>query len=273
MARRSIWMGKRAIPWSETAPTKCCCTRLAAELSPRNAARISRSFPLLRIWSIPYTLGISAGLRPKSSGSFLGWPCRFQFWRARTYGWCAQRPLLHRGCAARLCPPFSRWRILSSRCSLTIEGIYEYGTQNAPPVVIAERAVGPYRIQVTCAVPCNPREGMQLAAKFLGEGFPNYKRVSIGESGGESISMKGTAFAPTATLTTEPHTPLQVQITRWDETTYKAVFPAPTAIPGPPVASASLPDTPAGVWGVIAIFSTLTIGVIVSWFCFLWRAQ
>ena len=155
----------------------------------------------------------------------------------------------------------------------TIEGIYEYGTQSAPPVVIAERAVGPYRIQVTCAVPCNPREGMQLAAKFLGEGFPNYKRVSIGESKGESISMKGTAFAPTATLTTEPHTPLQVRITRWDETTYKAVFPAPTAIPGPPVASASLPDTPAGVWGIIAIFSTLTIGVIVSWFCFLWRAQ
>lgn len=155
----------------------------------------------------------------------------------------------------------------------TIEGIYAYGTQSAPPVVIAERAVGPYRIQVTCAVPCKPREGMQLAAKFLGEGFPNYKRVSIGESGGKAISMRGTAFAPTATLTTEPHTPLQVRITRWDETTYKAVFHAPTAIPSPPVAAASLPDTPAGVWGVIAIFSLLTIGVIVSWFCFLWRAQ
>ena len=155
----------------------------------------------------------------------------------------------------------------------TIEGIYEYGTQSAPPVVIAERAVGPYRVQVTCAVPCNPREGMQLAAKFLGEGFPNYKRVSIGEAGGKAISMRGTAFAPTATLTTEPHTPLQVRITRWDETTYKAVFHAPTAIPGPPVAAASLPDTPAGVYGVIAIFSMLTIGVIVSWFCFLWRAQ
>ena len=155
----------------------------------------------------------------------------------------------------------------------TIEGIYEYGTQSAPPVVIAERAVGPYRLQVTCAVPCNPREGMRLATKFLGEGFPNYKRVSIGEAGGKAISMRGTAFAPTATLTTEPHTPLQVRITRWDETTYKAVFHAPTAIPGPPVAAASLPDTPAGVYGVIAIFSMLTIGVIVSWFCFLWRAQ
>ena len=153
----------------------------------------------------------------------------------------------------------------------TLEGIYEYGTQTAPPVVIAERAVGPYRVKMTCAVPCDPREGMRLAAKFLGAGFPNYKRVSIGEAGGESISMTGTAFAPTATLTAEPHTPLQVQITRWDETTDKAVFRVPAAIPGPPVVPA-LPDAPPGVWWTIAIFSILTIGVIVSWFCFLWRA-
>ena len=154
----------------------------------------------------------------------------------------------------------------------TIEGIYNYGTQTAPPVVIAERSVGPYRVKVTCAVPCNPRKGMQLAAKFLGKGFPNYKRVSIGTLEGESVSMKGTAFAPTATLTTKPNTPLQVQITRWDNTTFKAVFQASAAIPGPPIAL-SLPDTPPGVWGIIAIFSTLTIIVIISWFCFLWRAQ
>ena len=153
----------------------------------------------------------------------------------------------------------------------TIEGIYNYGAQTAPSFVITEQPVGPYQIKMTCTLPCNPSEGMQLTAKFLGEGFPNYKGVSIGELGGEFVNLKGMASAPTATLTTKPNTPLQLQITMWDNTTYKTLFEGPGAIPGPPIAS-SLPDTPTGVWFTIAIFAALTLGAIIGWFYLLWRS-
>ena len=35
---------------------------------------------------------------------------------------------------------------------------------------------------------------------------------------------------------------------------------------------ALLPDTPPGVWWTIAIFSALTVGAVVGWFCFILRA-
>ena len=156
-------------------------------------------------------------------------------------------------------------------CS-TVEGIQRYGKQDAPPSAIAEQFIGPYRVRVSCARPCNPTEGLQLSARFLGKGFPNYKQVSIGESEGERTTMKGTAFAPEASLTTEPDTTLRLRITMWDDVTYEAVFKVPDLIETLPGTGARLPDTPPGVWWTIAIFSALTVGAMAGWLCFILRA-
>ena len=39
-----------------------------------------------------------------------------------------------------------------------------------------------------------------------------------------------------------------------------------------PKKGARLPDTPPGVWWTIAIFTALTVGAVVGWFCFILRA-
>ena len=153
----------------------------------------------------------------------------------------------------------------------TIEGIQHYGKNDSPHFVIAERSVGPYRLRISCATPSDPKEGMQIFARFLGKGLPNYKQVSIGELGGESVDMRGTAFAPKATLIANPNATLQLRVTMWDDSTYESIFLGPDVIHDLPMAPPLWPSIPTGVWWTIAIFSALTLGAVTSWFYLILR--
>ncbi len=153
----------------------------------------------------------------------------------------------------------------------TVEGIQKYGKQDPPPFVLTEQPVGPYQLRVSCATPCDPKKGMKISARFLGEGLPNYKQVSVGELEGESVTMKGVAVAPVATLKAEPGAALQLRITMWDDSTYEAIFPGPDVIQDPQMPYSPWPDIPTGVWGTISIFTALTLGAIIGWFNFILR--
>ena len=153
----------------------------------------------------------------------------------------------------------------------TVEGIQKYGKQDPPPFVLTEQPVGPYQLEVFCATSCDPKKGMRISARFLGEGLPNYKQVSVGELEGESVTMKGVAVAPVATLKAEPGAALQLRITMWDDSTYEAIFPGPDVIQDPQMPYSPWPDIPTGVWGTISIFTALTLGAIIGWFYFILR--
>jgi len=153
----------------------------------------------------------------------------------------------------------------------TIDGILGYGKTNPLPMTIAELSVGPYQVRVDCAVPDAPQQEAQLTAQFLGDTFPNYKKISI-QTHHTNIPLKGTVFAPKGSVPFTPNTPLHIDIEMWDGTHHQASLLIPQSLPTRTHPISALPDTAPGTWWVIAFFSTLTLTAITGWFYFILRA-
>ena len=145
----------------------------------------------------------------------------------------------------------------------TIEGIQFYAPKTQPPQIITEQTLGPYHIQIAQTTLA---DSTKLTVRFLGDGFPNYKQVAILKSEPEPTLLKGPASAPTTTFKTMPNNPVKLQITTWDNAIYTSQFHIPnTASVAPEKKRPTLPDTPAGIWWTIALFSLLTFVAIVGW--------
>lgn len=155
----------------------------------------------------------------------------------------------------------------------TIEGIQFYGPKTHTPHIITEQIIGPYRVQIDQTVPPNSQNDTKLTVRFLGTGFPNYKKVAIHTSDDKPILLRGSATAPTATLKTMPNDIVQLQITTRDNIIHKAQFHIPSTVPIPSVEHLpTLPDAPPGVWWTIALFTLLTLAAIIGWFCLILQA-
>lgn len=153
-----------------------------------------------------------------------------------------------------------------------VDGIQGYGPERGPDAGVAEVKAGPYRVAVTCQVPCRPSEGATLVARFRGDGLPNVRRTTLGPADAtDGVEMEGTARRPTATVEAAPGTPLALRLVARDGQAYEARF----AAPAPVEATAPLPtwpDTAPGVWWVVGGFVVLAVASILAWLWMVARA-
>ena len=153
----------------------------------------------------------------------------------------------------------------------TVRGIQEYAPSEAPPVAVARVDVGPYDVRVDCATPCDTEAGAAFAARFLGDGLPNYAAAALVAPGSEADTLAGPSGRPTANVVAEQGTPLALRVTTRDGDVHEATFtPSPVAPPPPP--ETPWPDTAPGVWWVAGAFVALTVGSILGWLALVARA-
>ena len=195
------------------------------------------------------------------SGLYL-WVVRSSTGRQRTSRWL-------RGAPVAVAVTLAYFVVVSFA---VVRGIQGYIPQKAPPVPVAHLAVGPYEVRLDCTAPCDTEAEATFAARFLGDGLPNYAAAELVAPGREAETLTGPSWRPTASIQTGRDIELTLRVTTRDDHIHEAVF-IPSPVLAAPSSTPSWPDTAPGVWWAVGVFLVLTVGSILGWLALVLRLQ
>ena len=155
----------------------------------------------------------------------------------------------------------------------TMDGIRAYAPQRAAPQSLEQIAVGPYDVTILCDRPCAPTDGARYRLQFHQAGLPNYAAVTLMVEDEQAIVADGPARFPTAMVQSGFGDAIGIRIETRDGTFYTSGFEAPQATLTAEAAPPGMPDSPPGVWSIVAAFTFATIGFIGLWLYLILRAH